>query len=149
METDSRSPGATAAESNGNHRQGDREALRLRHGVRLVTPEEEGFALQRLPNGVYGFTHAPGQAEIPVFAKQSVHSFKAHKDSDGAEYLIGFLTAEQVRDLASDQEGAEITLYPDEWGEAREMVAIALTRMAPHKRSLTREDGNPLRFTLV
>ena len=149
METDRRSPGAAEAESNESHRQGDRETLRLRHGVRLVTPEEEGFALQRLPNGVYGFTQAPGQAEIPVFAKGSVHSFEAHKDPDGAEFIVGFITAEHAQRLASDQEGAEMTLYPDEWGDAREIVAIALTRMAPQRRSLTREDGNPLRFTLV
>jgi hypothetical protein len=148
MEKEGRAPGAAASESNGNRCQGDREALRVRHGVRLVAPEEEGFALDRLPSGVYGFTCAPGQDEIPVFSRQSLRAFEAHKDTDGIEYIIGFVTPEQADDIASG-DAAEVTLFPEEWGAARQIVAVALTRMASHKRALTRDEGNPLKFTLV
>jgi hypothetical protein len=149
METERSEHGASAPEPNGNRHQGDRDELRLRHGVRLVTHDEEGFALQRLPDGVYGFTCAPGQSEMPVFAKQSLHGFEAHKDSEGAEYLIGFVTQPEAEDLASGRDGSEIALFPEEWGSSTQIVAAPLSRIAPHKRSLPREDGNPFKFTLI
>ncbi len=34
----------------------DQEQLRAAHGVRLVTEREEGTGVDRLPDGVYGFT---------------------------------------------------------------------------------------------
>ena len=36
-----------------------REQLRAEHKLRPVKSEEEGTAITKLPNGVYGFTYAP------------------------------------------------------------------------------------------
>ncbi|HEV2689415.1 MAG TPA: hypothetical protein VGV35_12705, partial [Bryobacteraceae bacterium] len=63
------------------------ETLRARHQVRPLRPEEEGFAVERLAPGVYGFTYAPGQDEVPIFAHASYHSFEIHKLADQTVYI--------------------------------------------------------------
>src|SRR5277367_559002 len=72
--------------------------LRTRHQVRALTPEEEGTAIAVLPSGVYGFTYAPGQPEVPLFSKNSYHSFEMHKAADGTEYVLGFVTPSEASD---------------------------------------------------
>ena len=57
----------------------EQAGLREAHRVRLVTSEEEGSGLNRLPPGVYGFTYSPGIDEAPIFAKRSFRSYEAHK----------------------------------------------------------------------
>jgi hypothetical protein len=124
------------------------EELRTRHGVRALKPEEEGTAIARLPPGVYGFTQAPNQSEVPVFARKSYHSFEVHKAADGTEYVIGFVTPAEALDLESAKTGAAIRLFPDRWEGSQTLVSASMQRIVPPKR-MPREDGNPFPFTIA
>jgi hypothetical protein len=126
----------------------DRVGLRDSHGVRLVEAGEEGGAAERLPNGVYGFTYAPQEAAVPLFGKQSWHSFEIHKLADGALHLVGFVSPADSRFIESG-EHVEATVYPDPWEEATTLVSIPMTRVVPSKRGPSREGGNGLKIELL
>jgi hypothetical protein len=124
------------------------EALRARHQVRPLQPDEEGFSVTRLPPGVYGFAYAPGQDEVPVFAGHSYHSFEIHKLTDGVLFLLGFVTPEEAQALEAGQPGAAVTLYPAPWEDSQVLVSVPANRMVAPNKLLRREDGNPFHFTL-
>ncbi len=124
------------------------EALRAAHRVRALEPDEEGSAVSALPNGTYGFTYAPGQPEVPLFAKHSYHSFEVHKSTDGTAYLLGFVTQLEASDLEASKEGAAIRLFPSPWENSQSLVSVPVTGIVAPKR-LPREDGNPFPFTLA
>jgi hypothetical protein len=124
------------------------EALRATHRVRALTPDEEGSAVAALPSGVYGFTYAPGQPEVPLFSKQNYHSFEVHKSADGTEYILGFVTQLEAADLNGPKEGAAIRLFPSPWENSQSLVSVRVAGIVAPKR-MPREDGNPLPFTLV
>jgi hypothetical protein len=121
--------------------------LRARHQVRALQPEEEGAAIAVLPSGVYGFTFAPGQPEVPVFSKNSYHSFEMHKAADGTEYVLGFVTPVEASDIAAGKAGAAIRLFPAPWESAQSLVSVPSSGIVAPKR-MPREDGNPFPFTL-
>ncbi|HYL77240.1 MAG TPA: hypothetical protein VEU96_23705 [Bryobacteraceae bacterium] len=125
------------------------EALRVRHQVRPLQPDEEGFSVTRLPVGVYGFAYAPGQDEVPVFAGHSYHSFEIHKLADGVVFLLGFVTADEARELEAGQSGAAVTLYPAPWEDSQVLVSVPASRIVAPKKLLRREDGNPFHFALA
>lgn len=123
------------------------EKLRLQHQVRPLDPREEGAALGSLSNGVYGYTYAPVQDEVPVFSRRSFHSFEIHKAADGAEYLIGFVTASEAQTIQAGTPGASIRLFPDPWENSDCVVSVLISPGALPKR-LPREDGNPVPITI-
>ena len=123
----------------------NKDELRARHGVRLINDDEDGSPVARLPNGVYGYTYSPGQDETPVFNKQPYHSFEMHKLANGSERLIGYISTEEETVLVARKPGTEIRLYPDEFGESTNLVAVDLTNTARARRTPPREDGNPYR----
>jgi len=124
------------------------EALRASHKVRELKPEEEGSAAAALPAGVYGFTYAPGQPEVPLFSRHNYHSFEVHKLADGAEYLIGFVTPAEATDVAAGKEGAAIRLFPAPWENSQSLVSVPAAGITAPKR-MPREDGNPFPFKLA
>ena len=124
------------------------EALRKQHQVRALALDEEGLPAAALPPGVYGFTYAPGQPEVPLFSKQNYHSFEVHKAADGTEYLIGFVTPLEASDLAASKEGAAIRLFPSPWEGSQSLVSVRVSGIVAPKR-MPREDGNPLPITLA
>ena len=126
----------------------DLEQLRAAHRVRLVDDAEEGFAADRLPNGVYGFTYAPAEASIPLFVKKNWHSFEIHKLEDGEILLVGFVTAKEAEMIRSGQQG-EVILFPDPWEESKELVSVPMSRALPAKKGPSREGGNGLKIALV
>jgi hypothetical protein len=126
---------------------GKLEAIRDRHQVRSLRPEEEGFSIARLPAGVRGFTYAPGQPEVPVFANKTFHSFEVHKVADGTEYLIGFVTPSEEAALEAAEPGASINMFPDASDASPILVSVPVARILPPKR-MPREDGNPFPFSL-
>jgi len=125
------------------------EALRARHQVRPLQPDEEGFSVTRLPAGVYGFAYAPGQDEVPVFAGHSYHSFEIHKLADGTQFLLGFVTPDEALALQAGQSGTAAILYPAPWGNSQVLVSVPVDRILSPKKLLRREDGNPFHFTLA
>src|SRR5713226_9420054 len=110
------------------------EALRLQHQVRPLTRPEEGTAIGALSAGVYGYTCAPGFDEVPVFSKRTYHSFEVHKASDGAEYLIGFVTAQEAKDLELGKQGAAIRLFPEAWEKSPCLVSVRVLQILAPKR---------------
>ena len=124
------------------------QSLRAAHQVRPLKPDEEGSAVAALPSGVYGFTYAPGQPEVPLFSRQGYHSFEVHKASDGTEYLLGFVTQLEASDLDASKEGAAILLFPSPWENSQSLVRVPVAGIVPSKR-MPREGGNPFPFTLA
>jgi len=125
------------------------QAIRGEHQVRLLKPEEEGFAICNLPAGVFGFAYAPGQDEVPVFGKQDYHSFEIHKAADGGEYVIGFVTDMEATKLGALEEGAAVTLFPDPHDESQALVSVPAKHILAPKKLLVREDGNPFHFKIA
>jgi hypothetical protein len=123
------------------------EQLRTQHGLRGLEKEEEGFAAERLPNSIYGYTYSPSEA-VPLFAQKTWHSFEVHKLADGSRYLVGFVTRKEAETVRSGASG-EITLFPDPWEDATELVSIAFARAIPAKKGPSREGGNGLKVAMV
>lgn len=122
--------------------------LRAAHQLRPIEAADEGSAAEHQPNGVYGFTYAPQEAAIPLFTKKTWHSFEIHKHPDGALHLAGFVTAGDAAFIRS-QEHVEVTIFPDPWDDAKELVSVPMTRIVPSKRGPSREGGNGLKIELL
>jgi len=122
--------------------------LRRQHQVRVLRPEEDGSSVEALPAGVYGFAYAPGHDPLPLFGKESYHSFEVHKAADGTAYLLGFVTTAETADLDAAKEGATVRLFPAPWGSSQTLVSVPYSKINPPKR-MPREDGNPLPFTIA
>jgi hypothetical protein len=119
----------------------EREALRAQNGVRLVTEEEEGFGLERLPPGVYGFTYSPGIANSPLFRKRIYHSLEVHKLPDSSVALIGFLPEKTAAKVEAGEEALDIRLFPEPDSEASQAVSIPLARVKKVSEFSMREAG--------
>jgi len=145
---DSPSPAAAASPGPTRDYSHELEGLRSAHRVRPLAPEEEGSAVAHLPNGVYGFTYAPGQSEVPLFSKQNYHCFEVHKAADGTEYVLGFVTQLEASDLKASRQGAAIRLFPASWESSQSLVSVRVAGIVAPKR-LPRDDGNPFPFTLA
>jgi hypothetical protein len=88
-----------------------RNDLRVKTGVALIRPEDEGLGLGAVPVGYYGFAVNFG-GPVPltgpeqwVERTQSAPAFEVHRSTTGKFYLIGFIddaTAEKIRKLQSD-----------------------------------------------
>jgi hypothetical protein len=126
----------------------DLEQLRAAHRVRLLEDAEEGFAADRQPNGVYGFTYAPAEAAVPLFVKKTWHSFEMHKLEDGELQLVGFVTGKEAEVIRNGLQG-EVMLFPDPWEESTTLVSVPMLRAMPSKKGPSREGGNGLKIALV
>jgi hypothetical protein len=124
------------------------EQLRAAHHLRALTQEEEGTAVDRLPNGIYGYAYAPAEAAIPLFAKKSWHSFEMHKRPDASLHLLGFVTAKEAEQLRQSSPG-EAVVFPDPWENSTELVSVPMARIIPSKKGPSRENGNGLRVALL
>ena len=125
-----------------------RAGLRDSHRLRPLENPEEGQAADRLPPGVYGFTYAPQEAAIPLFAKQAWHNFEVHKLADASLHLVGYVSAKDAG-LIRSGEHVEVTLFPDPWEDSNELIPVALSRVVPSKRGPSREGGNGLKLELL
>jgi hypothetical protein len=123
------------------------EQLRATRGLRALETGEEGTAAEKQPNGVYGFTYSPAEA-VPLFTKKTWHSFEVHKLADGTLHLVGFATAKEA-EIVRTGAPAEITLFPDPWETATEVISVPLSRAIPSKKGPSREGGNGLKLAFV
>jgi hypothetical protein len=112
----------------------DQEALRASHGVRPVAPAEEGFGVDALPNGVYGFTYSPGLPNAPLFATRRYRSYEIHKLPGGDVYLIGFATRDVALQIASSGGDQTVVVEPDPDEEASALVKIPYSRIRHHRQ---------------
>jgi hypothetical protein len=112
----------------------DQEALRVAHQVRLVSSDEEGMGINALPNGVYGFTYAPGLPNAPLFAVRRYRSFETHKLASGDIFIIGFVTRESFAALSSTLTDVMIQVQPEPEGTADVLVTIPYSRIRQHRQ---------------
>ena len=118
-----------------------REALRKEHGVRLVQPSEEGYAADRLADGVFGFTSSPALAS-PLFASRQYRNFEIHRLPGGITTVIGFVTPQQAGELMRSVHGTvTVTLYPDAEAEATAIVSLPYDRVVQHRQYSVRNAG--------
>jgi hypothetical protein len=125
-----------------------REQLRAEHKLRPVKSEEEGTAITKLPNGVYGFTYAPA-TETPLFARKSYHSFEVHKTSDGIAHMLAFVTPADAARIGAHEDDIDVTIYPDPYEAATEMVIIPFDRVLTSLYKPIRHDGNAVPIKLA
>jgi hypothetical protein len=112
----------------------DQEPLRAAHQVRIVTPDEEGVPVNRLPGGVYGFTYSPGLPNAPLFAVRRFRSYEIHKLASGETYVVGFADLDTARQL--ETAGTEITIQvqPEPSAAANELVTVPYARIRQHRQ---------------
>ena len=111
----------------------DQETLRESGGVRLVTEQEEGAGVNILPDGVYGYTYSPGLPNAPLFATRRYRSYEIHKIA-GESFIVGFVTADASRDLASAPGDVTLQLLPEPSPEAAVLVKFPYSRIHTHRQ---------------
>ena len=111
----------------------EQAGLREAHRVRLVSEQEEGTGLNKLPLSVYGFTYSPGIEEAPLFAKRSFRSYEAHKLASGDVTLVGFTSAESARQLTTSTEDISLQVQPMPEDGQDTLVEIPYSRIRRHK----------------
>ena len=111
----------------------EQAGLREAHRVRLVSEQEEGTGLNKLPPSIYGFTYSPGIDEAPVFAKRSFRSYEAHKLASGEVTLVGFTAAESARQLTTSTEDISLQVQPMPEDGLETLVEIPYSRIRRHK----------------
>lgn len=109
------------------------ESLRETHRVRLVTVDEEGVGVDKLPAGVYGYSYSPGLPNAPLFATRRYRAFEIHKVAEGEVCITGFVSADAARQVSSATEDVTIQVqpHPEEGGDA--LVVIPAVRIRNHK----------------
>ena len=126
-----------------------RTALRAEHRVRLVEPAEEGFGIDRLPDGVFGFTYSPAVA-APLFATHRYRTFEMHRVAGGEALIIGFVPAAEAARLASATEPVDIALFHDAIDGADTLIAVPYSRILHHRQIATPNQVSvPLRIAPV
>jgi len=122
--------------------------LRAERGLRPLQAAEQGTSVRDLPPGVYGFTYSPAFEATPLFAQRSWRSFEFHKLADGTVAIVGYVTAADAN-IVNENGPARVTLYPDAWNDANQLVSIPLDRMAHSSRPPARDEGFPYAIELV
>ncbi|MBI4264221.1 MAG: hypothetical protein HY657_07585 [Acidobacteria bacterium] len=112
----------------------DQEALRAAHAVRIVTAEEEGTGVDRLPVGVYGFTYSPGLPNAPLFAQRRYRSYEIHKLASGEVFIVGFTTRALACDLSTAQGELSLQVQPEPEREFDTLVTIPYSRIRQHRQ---------------
>jgi hypothetical protein len=112
----------------------EQEALRDVHDVRLIAPAEEGFGVDALPGGVYGFTYSPALVNAPLFAVRRYRSYETHKIATGEVFVVGFTTAEAARQFSSSDADVSIQLQAEPEAAASTLVAIPYSRIRQHRQ---------------
>lgn len=126
----------------------ERQALRDRLKLRLVTPEENGMPVDRLPEGVYGFTTSPSSDELPLFNKPIYQCTEIQKLKGGEVIFLGYLTKKEAEALESGAEPMAVDLYPEPYGEATVLVSIPDSRVDRRKLP-TRDHGNAMKVEVA
>ncbi len=121
----------------------ERQSLRARNQVRLLTEAEEGQGIDRVPPGVYGFAHAPGTEALPLFRQRTHLAFEVHKKANGEVDLLGLLEASQAEAVESGGQDIEIRLGADPTPERSVLVSIPTERILRVKEHSNR-DGQGL-----
>ena len=120
----------------------DQEPLRAAHHVRIVSGAEEGTPVNRLPDGVYGFTYSPGLPSAPLFATRRYRSYEIHKVADGETFVVAFTDADTARLLETALSDTAIQVQPEPGGAATVLVKVPYSRIRQHRQyAAPNQDG--------
>ena len=120
----------------------DQESLRGAHQVRVVTDAEEGYGVDALPGGVYGFTYSPGLANAPLFAVRRYRSYETHKLPSGEVFVIGFAKADVARALSTSEAEMSLQIHPQPNDTFDTLVTIPYSRIRQHRQyAAPNQDG--------
>jgi len=108
-------------------------ALRAGRGLRGLTSEEEGFGIDRLPPGIYGFTYSPAEPNCPLFASHRAQNYEIHKLPNGEGLLVGYVTPEEARDLETSRQPLTLHVFPEPRDGATALVSIPFDRIVRPK----------------
>lgn len=117
------------------------QALRVEHGVRLVTADEEGTGVGALPEGVYGFTYSPGLPNAPLFTVRRYRSFELHKVRGGEVFLVGFVPASTAVEVAGAASEVTVVVRPEPDADATTLVAVPYSRIRQHRQHAAPNQG--------
>ena len=109
-------------------------ALRTEHQVRLVTPDEEGTGVDKLPCGVYGFTYSPALPNAPLFATRRYRSYETHKVASGEVFVVGFAAAEDADRIAESADEFTVRIQPQPEEGSSILVRIPYSRIRQHRQ---------------
>ena len=115
------------------------ERIRAAHRLRSLTETESGSGVNRLPNGVYGFTYSPAEENFPLFNDRDLRSFESHRLEDGSIFLLGFLTPEDEASFEKAGAGPTIHLFPEPKGNAVRLARVPLARIVRHVENSARK----------
>ncbi len=113
--------------------------LREKNHLRLVTNEEEGTGVNRLPSGVYGFSYAPASKEAPLFCLKRLYNFEVQKLSDGAVHIVGYVDGETAQLVREGKNSITFRLHPDPSGDSVTLVSIPTWRITRSKEHSIRD----------
>ncbi|HXG91443.1 MAG TPA: hypothetical protein VNN73_03620 [Blastocatellia bacterium] len=124
----------------------EREALRASHQVKLLEEKQQGFGVDNLPGGVYGFSFSPHN-EAPLFQNKLFRNFEVHKLADETVHFIGYVSEDDAARLSNQNDYAEVILYPDKWQDALKIVSLPRARLLKTKGP-SRDEGNGMKLKL-
>ena len=111
----------------------DRDTARSLHGVRALKVWEEGFDLECLPNGIFGFTYSPGHVDAPVFRCDAEAAFEIHKLPDGRSFLLCYVSEESAAILDTARKDIHLWVFPSKSTEASRLISVPLGRIVRYK----------------
>lgn len=126
--------------------QNEREALRAKNNLDLITRNDEGLGWRKVANGVYGFSYTPASQDGGLFAKQPLLSFEMHKHKDGSLHVLAYGSSEEAEKLTRAG-SPELLVFPVPQEGNEVLLSIPHARIATAK-DLDRDHKNRLRVTL-
>ena len=114
------------------------EKIRAERKLRALTADESGTGVNKLPQGVFGFTYSPAEDNFPLFKDRDLRSFESHKLADGTVALLGFLTSSERSQLESSTK-TRIHLFPEPKDQAVELVTVPMSRVLSHVENSARK----------
>lgn len=126
--------------------QNEREALRAKNNLDLITKNDEGLSWRKVASGVYGFSYTPASQDGGMFAKQPLLSFEMHKYRDGTLHVVAYGNSEEAEKLTRAG-SPELLVFPSPQEGSEVLLSIPHARIATAKE-LDRDQKNRLRLTL-
>lgn len=126
--------------------EGFKARCRAEHNVRVVTEEEAGTPIDRITNGVYGYSFSASfDTPSPVFVQPAFQAFEYHRLPNGDVAVLGCVRPE---DGAKLEKGEFVTLrlYPEPYDEAVAPVVILYKHVVRSNNKVSRANGNYIEF---
>ena len=115
------------------------EKLRSAHNLRPLTEVDSGSGVNRLSNGVFGFTYSPCEDNFPLFNARDLRSFEGHKPENESVFLLGFLTPEEKETFEKATATTTIHLLSEPKGPATRLVRVPVSRILRHVENSARK----------